>query len=94
MYDHPGRFEVVDFDDGNEGELAAHGITALEAWQVLAGEPTWVPNKKGRAGTWLAVGQTSGGRRLTLPVTYDAARRQVRPITGWISTSGEVKRYG
>jgi hypothetical protein len=92
--DHPAAFLEVEFDEGNESELARHGISALEAWQVLAGEPVWARNKKGRAGVWLAVGMTDGGRRLTLPVTYDAARRCVRPVTGWQSTRGEVTRYG
>lgn len=94
MYDHPGGFLDVEFDEGNESELAAHGITALEAWQVLANEPTWARNKKGRAANWLAVGRTDGGRRLSLPVVYDPVRRRIRPVTGWDSNQGELARYG
>ena len=94
MYDHPSALLEVELDEGNESELAAHQITALEAWQVLAGEPVWAPNRKGRAANWLAVGRTDGGRRLTLPVVYDSERRRARPITGWNSTAGELARYG
>lgn len=94
MYDHPSAFLEVEFDEGNESELTAHGITVSEAWQVLTSEPAWARNKKNRAGLWLAVGRTDGGRRLTLPVTYDASRRHVRPVTGWPSTDGEIARYG
>jgi hypothetical protein len=59
----------------------------------VTNDPTWVPNKKGRAGLWLAVGHTAGGRALTVPVAYDHIRREIRPITGWNSTTGEQARY-
>ncbi len=93
MSGHPSQAEAIDFDDGNESELAAHRIAAVEAWEVLSGDPTWARNKKGRAGVWLAVGYTSGGRALTLPVAYDSGTATVRPITGWDSTAGERRRY-
>ncbi len=93
MSDHPANAEHVDLDDGNEAELAGHKITLAEAAQVLAGEPVWVRNKKGRAGAWLAVGRTAGGRRLSIVVAYDSIRRSARPITGWESTKGERDRY-
>src|SRR5680860_317617 len=67
---HPRDAETIDFDDGNESELAGHGITALEVFQLVTNDPTWVPNRKGRAGLWLAVGHTDGGRALTVPVAY------------------------
>jgi len=90
---HPRDAEAIDFDDGNETELAGHGITALEVWELVTNDPAWVPNKKGRAGMWLAVGRTAGGRALTVPVAYDEILRVVRPITGWNSTTGEQARY-
>ncbi len=93
MCGHPLDAEAIDFDDGNESELARHGISAVEVWQVVTNDPTWVPNKKGRAGLWLAVGHTAGGRALTVPVAYDHIRREIRPITGWNSTTGEQARY-
>jgi len=94
VHDHPSGFEHVDLDEGNESELSAHQISASEAVQTLAGSPAWVANKKGRAGRWLAVGRTNGGRRLTIVVAYDVDRRQIRPITGWATTQGEITRYG
>ena len=89
----PSDFSDIEFDEGNESELAGHHVSPSEVWEVLVGEPTWVPNKKGRAGTWLVVGFTTGGRCLSIPVVYDAARDSVRPITGWTSTVGERDRY-
>ena len=91
--DHPSSAESIDFDEGNEGELAGHGIGALEAWQVMTSDPVWVRNKKGRAGAWLAVGRTAGGRYLTIVVHFDEVQARTRPITGWDSTVGERDRY-
>lgn len=93
MSAHPRNAKFIEFDDGNESELAAHRINAVEVTQLLLNEPTWAPNTKGRAGLWLAVGCTNGGRALTVPVAYDEVRRAIRPITGWDSTSGERIRY-
>lgn len=93
MAGHPRHALLVDFDEGNESELTAHGISAAEALQVLTNDPTWAPNKKGRAGVWLAVGRTDGGRALSIPVAYDEGRALLRPITGWDSTVGEKARY-
>jgi uncharacterized DUF497 family protein len=90
---HPRYAEGIEFDEGNESELANHGISATEAYEVIANGPKWVPNKKNRAGLWKAVGRTNGGRALTLPVTYDEGRSVVRPITGWECTDGEKTRY-
>ena len=87
MSAHPHSAELIEFDDGNESELAGHRISATEVTQLLLNGPTWAPNTKGRAGLWLAVGYTNGGRAL------DEVRLAVRPITGWDSTSGERARY-
>ncbi len=47
---HPRHAEFIELDDGNESELAGHNISATEVTQLLLNEPTWAPNKKGRAG--------------------------------------------
>jgi hypothetical protein len=85
---HPRDAEIVDFDEGNESELALHHITANEVMQLL-----WAANKKGLAGVWLAVGFTDGGRALSVPIIYDSGRNALRPVTGWDSSTGERTRY-
>jgi hypothetical protein len=90
---HPRDATLVDLDEGNEAELAAHGITVVEVFEVLMNEPTWAQNRKGRAGLYIAVGFTHGGRALTIPVAYDEGKTMVRPVTGWDSTSGEKAKY-
>jgi uncharacterized DUF497 family protein len=90
---HPRDAELIEFDDGNESELAAHQISPVEVEQLFANDPKWAQNKKRRAGLWKAIGYTDGGRALTVPVMYDEIRLSVRPITGWDATAGERNRY-
>jgi hypothetical protein len=52
-----------------------------------------VPNVRHRAGDWKMLGQTNGGRRLTIVVRLYSDRNVLRPITGWDSTAGERSRY-
>jgi len=77
---HPRHATDIEFDEANESELARHRITVQEAFEVVVNDPTWASNKKGRAGLWLAVGRTDGGRALTIPVAYDESRLVLRPI--------------
>lgn len=93
MAGHPREAESIEFDEGNEAELAAHHISPLEVVQLMCNEPRWARNKRRRAGVWKAVGHTDGGRALTVPVAYDEIRLSLRPITGWDTTDGERSRY-
>ncbi len=92
MSDHPRYAEHVEFDEGNESELARHNVTPLDVTRLLLNQPVWAPNKKGRGGLWLAVGRTEG-RALCVPVRYDSLRRSLRPITAWDASSGERQRF-
>jgi uncharacterized DUF497 family protein len=90
----PWHAELLDWDDDNEAELAAHHITPAEVHQVWENEPVFVPNRRHRAGDWKLVGQTHGGRRLTIVARFYEDRKLLRPITGWESTRNEQSRYG
>jgi uncharacterized DUF497 family protein len=90
---HPREADDLEFDENNEGELAGHGITATEVTQVWLNGPLYARNKKGLAATWLMLGDTTGGRALTIAVlTMDTVLR-LRPITGWDSTRGELTKW-
>ena len=93
MPPHPRHGEDVDLDEANESEMARHGVAGWEAAEVFWNGPVWASNKQARAGEWLMLGRTDAGRRLTVPVTYDADRRLVRPITAWDSSAGEAARF-
>lgn len=90
---HPREAESWEWDEDNESELAAHGISVDEVEQVWAEGPEWVRNKKHRAGDYKMLGPTFGGRLLTIVVRYNPDRRSNRAITGWDSTDGEKTRY-
>jgi uncharacterized DUF497 family protein len=90
---HPRDAEDLEFDERNEAHLARHGITATEVTQVWLDEPQYVPNKAGLAATWLMLGDTAGGRSLTVAVLTLETVLRLRPITGWNSTAGELTRW-
>ena len=95
---HPRHAAAFEWDDdrdpiGNIAELAAHRIHPWEVEEVFFNDPTWVPNKHSGAGEWKMVGRTDGGRRLTVVVTVNRFTGDLRPITGWDSTTGERTRY-
>jgi len=89
----PRNAESIEWDDGNESELAAHRIYPREVEQLWWNGPTVLPNRKNRSGNFKLVGRTDSGRALTVIVSYDSTRRCLRPITGWDSTLGEMTRY-
>ena len=80
---HPSEASEFEWDDGNEHELAAHGVKPDEVEQVFDNHPTWVPNKRNRAGDWKMIGATNGGRQLTIIVSVVADNLRLRAITGW-----------
>jgi uncharacterized DUF497 family protein len=72
----------IEIDDGNEEHLTRHGVSIAEVQQVLAGHPDIRRNRKDRAGTHVALGQTNGGRRVVVPL-IDKGNGRIRPISAW-----------
>jgi uncharacterized DUF497 family protein len=92
---HPRDAEGFEWDEGNEDELwDPHRILPWEVEDVFWNRPVWVKNKKEGSGDYKMVGATNGRRMLTIVVEVKAAKRLLRPITGWPSTKGELSRYG
>jgi uncharacterized DUF497 family protein len=83
----------LEIDDGNEQEFAEHGVTALEIFQLLDGRIRVFQNRRDRAADWLIIGQTHGGRTLSVPIVSTAVEGRWRPATAWESTSAERERY-
>ena len=90
---HPRDAEDIEFDDINELHLARHGVTATEVVQVWLNMPVYVQNKKGVTAAWLMLGDTEGGRSLTVAVLTIETMCRLRPITGRNSTVGELTRW-
>lgn len=91
---HPRDAEGFRWDETNEAKLWNHGVEAWEVEEVFLNGPVWARNKKGRAGDYLMVGRTNGGRWLTVVLEVKEATREVRAITGWPSSGGELAKYG
>jgi uncharacterized DUF497 family protein len=83
------RIAEVEFDDYNEGELAAHGVSAHEVMQLLENVFTVRRNKRSGAGERQLIGRTNGGRVLTVVLAPTAISDRWRPVTGWDSTASE-----
>lgn len=80
---HPAEASEFQWDEGNESELARHGIRPEEVEEVFDNHPVWTPNKRHRAGHWRMTGLTHGGRRLTIIVQHVSNEYILRAITGW-----------
>ena len=76
------RFDPAEFDfEFNEDKLAAHGITAEEAGEVLWNGFRPLRDKN-HAGRYRLLGRTDSGRPLEL-VAVVLGNRNLRIITGW-----------
>jgi len=76
------RITEIEIDDRNEAHLIRHGVSVVEVQQVFANRPDVRRNRKGRAGTHLARGETAGGRSVIVPF-IDRGEGRIRPITAW-----------
>ena len=83
------RIAELEFDEDNEEKLAAHGISAMEVLELLANTFTLRRNKKNRSGARQLIGQTNGGRSLTIVLAPTHTPERWRPVTGWYSTPSE-----
>lgn len=92
---HPRDAEVFDWDEGNEAELETprHPIKPWEVEEVFQNGPLWVRNKREGSGDYKMIGETDGGRLLTVVVTTNDANNSIRPITGWEVTQAERSKY-
>lgn len=91
---HPRDAERLEWNEENEDELWDHDIRPWEVEQVFQNRPVWARHKRGRAGDYLMVGKSDGGRRLTIPVKPNEATKGLRPITGWESSKADLSKYG
>jgi uncharacterized DUF497 family protein len=71
-----------DWDEHNQRHLAKHGISRLDAEDVLSGNHILLEYQmEGGESRWVAVGATRGGRILS--IVFAVRGEAMRPITGW-----------
>jgi len=84
------RHRIADlvFDEHNEREMARHGVVSDEVDQILGNRNVVLRNPRGEAGSVLLIGETDGGRLLTV-----ALAPTVEPTTWRAATAFEAGRH-
>jgi uncharacterized DUF497 family protein len=80
---------LLEWDESNETKLADHGITPWELHQMLSNRHVTADNPRGGEGRILLIGETNGGRLLTVSLQDTNDPAVWRPVTGWDSSDGE-----
>jgi len=71
-----------DWDEHNQRHLAKHGISRLDAEDVLSGNHILLEYQmEGGEHRWVAVGATRAGRILS--IVFAVRGEAMRPVTGW-----------
>jgi hypothetical protein len=91
----PAAIEIsgLEWDLENESHCARHRLTPIIADEVLAGRPLFFRGKPNRTATHMMIGQAIDGRFWTVHLLKTSKEGIWRPITGWPSTSAEIRRY-
>ncbi len=71
------------FDEHNEHEMARHGVVADEVDELKWNRNVVLRNHRGEAGSVLLVGETAGGRLLTVPLAPTNDPTTWRPATAF-----------
>ena len=77
------------FDDENEDEIAAHGITPKQVLQVLDGPYLLKKNRRRRRATHLIIGRDRQQQCIAIPVEPTPMRKIWRPVTAWYCKAHE-----
>jgi hypothetical protein len=83
------RVSALILDEHNLAEMARHGVSGAEVVQLIANRHITGPNRRGEPGSIVLIGETDGGRVLTVPLAptdepatwraataFDASRHQ------------------
>jgi uncharacterized DUF497 family protein len=80
----------LEWDEQNEEHLGRHGIRPAEERQILSNPHVTTPNPRPEEeGRVLLIGETHGGRVLTVSLAPTSDDATWRPVTGWLATDDE-----
>jgi hypothetical protein len=74
---------VFDLDHYNIAEMTRHAVTDREVNQLLRNRSVIADNPRGAAGSILLIGETDGGRLLTVPLVPTPDPTTWRPVTAF-----------
>jgi hypothetical protein len=77
------RVSVLVLDEHNLAEMSRHAVAATEVVQVIANRHITAPNSRGEPGSILLIGETDGGRLLTIPLAPTDDPTAWRPATAF-----------
>ena len=77
------------FDDENEDEITAHGLSIRQVIQLLENISSILPNRSKRRGQFLIIGRDNGGTCIAVPVERTNTAGVWRPTTAWPCKKGE-----
>ena len=81
-----------DWNEQNERHLSDHGISRLDAEDVLSGNHILLEYQmEGDEQRWVAVGATRTGRILN--IVFAVRGEAIRPITGWAADKETIELY-
>ena len=69
------------FDEDNEEEIAAHGITPAEIFAVLDAPYAIKKNRRGRRASHMLIGRNHQDQCLAIPIEPTRERTVWRPVT-------------
>lgn len=70
-------------DEHNVAEMARHGVTHREVGQLIWNRSVISESPRGEAGSVLLIGETNGGRLLTVPLAPTDDPTTWRPATAY-----------
>jgi hypothetical protein len=77
------RVSVLMLDQNNLAEMARHAVSAAEVVQVISNRHISAKNRRGEKGSILLIGETDGGRALTIPLAPTDDPTTWRPATAF-----------
>lgn len=79
------RSNVADFamDDVNEDEIAKHGISRRQLFEVLNASHHVKKYRRGRRATYMVIGRDRQGQCIAIPIEPTPDRAIWRPVTAW-----------
>lgn len=78
------------FDEENEDEISAHGLSINQVQQILGNFSVILRNRKQRRALYLMIGRDNGGSCISVPIEPTNEKGLWRPVTAWYSKSSEV----
>jgi hypothetical protein len=77
------------FDEENEEEMATHGISPGEIFQVLDSPHAVKKNRGGRRASHMLIGRNHQDQCIAIPIEPTRERAVWRPVTAWHCKAAE-----